>query len=93
MSTLTCADLAERVRDLLTVLNYDSTPVMDASETDVVDQCWSVDPHAAEGHVSGRLSRAQSRLLELVPVGDPVLDARLALGAHVHLQRLQGGTG
>lgn len=92
MSTLTCADLAERLTDLLRVLRYDTTPVLDSSETDVVDQYWQIDPVGAEGHVAGRLSRARYRLLEIVPVGDVALDARIALGAHVRLQQLQGGT-
>jgi len=92
MNTLTCADLAQRVTDLLHVLNHDAAPVFDASETGIVDQCWQVGPAAAEGHVASRLSRARSRLVELVPIGDVVLDARIALGAHIHLQRLQGGT-
>ena len=91
MNTLTCDELAERLSNLLDVQGHASTPVDAGGEADAVDWFWARSPIDAEVYVQQRLVYALRRLGTPRTVGDPPNDARIALGAHAHLLRLQGG--
>jgi hypothetical protein len=90
MSDLTCQDLASRIVDLLSLLRLPVQPVTDLSETHAVDYVWGNSRGAAELYVHQHLSWALGRLGSLQSVGDPVQDARVALGGWGRLQQLQG---
>jgi hypothetical protein len=66
----------------------DPSPVRDASETDVVDMNFRVDPDFAAAYVRTRMLYAFDRLRASGSTGDAVNDALIVLGGFVHLQDL-----
>lgn len=67
----------------------DPSPVRDASETDVVDMNYRVDPQFAVAYVQRRILHALDRLRpDAVPSGDAASDALIVLGAYAHLRDL-----
>jgi hypothetical protein len=74
----------------------DPSPVRDATETDLVDQCLAAG--IADQYLAGRIIHAIRRLRpgrtlgeEAWATGDAVNDALIVLGAYAHLRDLQSG--
>lgn len=90
MSDLTCHDLATRIGDLLELTDSPVQPIDDPAERAAVDFVWGNSHGAAELYVQKHLSWALGQLGDAT-TGDPVRDARIALGGWGRLQQLQGG--
>jgi hypothetical protein len=79
--------LAELLTDEVGKRCADPSPVRDASETNVVDMNYEVDPQFAAAYVQSRILHALGRLRSAdVPSGDVVNDALIVLGGFAHLQ-------
>lgn len=89
MTDLTCHDLASRVTELLALLRFPIQPIDDPAEAAAVTFMDS--RGSAELYVQQHLLWALDQLGDTASDGDPVRDARIALGGWGRLQQLQGG--
>jgi hypothetical protein len=96
MTTVNLPLLADLLIEHLRPHCADPSPVRDATETELIDQCFTAG--IADLYLAGRMNRAIRRLHpgrvlgeEAWATGDAVNDALIVLGAYARLRDLQSG--